>query len=178
MTEKSILKPHIEGIACLVKKAFLDIKSSLNSATLSKKQREAVGSLPHDRITKGAENRLRKFPNDCCMDAAIVLAVIFSAIAEQNGINFQLTHIRCRPTQKTKTVMFDFHQWLRVGGYDVDITFEQCKTVLKGNEDKVVFDIHPLIGSDDYAYEQATATIEEPFAEFANYIITNYFKRK
>ncbi len=103
---------------------------------------------------------------------------MFTAVAEGNGIEFQLTHIRCTPTQKTKTVMFDFHQWLRVQGYDVDITFEQCKTVLKGNEGKVVFEVHPLILNDDhYTYQQATTIIEKPFADFANYIIKNYFKR-
>ena len=177
MTEAETQKNYFEGIARLVQTAFLEIRASLHSGTVSKELRKAIDSLPHDRITKEAGNRLRKFPNDCCADASAVLAVIFSAIAEQNGFELELKHIRCYPTDKTKTVMFDYHQWLQVQGYAVDITFEQCKTVLKGNEGKVIFEVHPLIDSDDYKYGQATATIEEPWAEFANYIIMTYFKR-
>jgi hypothetical protein len=177
---KSVLsRENISDVAHLVQKAFADIRTNLKSNTLSKEQKAAVDSLPHDAITKEARNRLAKFPNDCCMDASMVLAVIFLAFAEQNGFSYgQLMHIRCRPTDKTKTVMFDFHQWLRIDGYDVDIAFEQCKTVLKGNEGKFVFDTHPIIGSDDFTYENAKAVIEEPFAVFANFIIENYFKRQ
>ena len=170
---------NIESIARLVQQAFLDIRRGLQNNTLSKEQEAAVATLPSDRITGIAKNRLKKYPNDCCMDAAIVLAIMFLAIAEQNGFQYgQLKHIRCRPTDKTKTKMFDFHQWLLVDGYHVDISFEQCKTVLKGNEGKIVFDIHPLINSDDYIFEGGNAVIEEPFAEFANFIITNYFKKR
>ena len=169
---------NIESLASLVQKAFIDVCAALNNNTLSQEQREAIESLPFDNITKSADNRLKKFPNDCCMDASIVLAIIFTAIAEQNGFEYnQLMHIRCRPTAKTKTPMFDFHQWLRVDGYDVDIAFKQCKTVLQGNEGKVIFDTHPLIGSDDFSYERADAIIEEPFATFANFVISNYFGR-
>jgi len=173
----TLLNDNIEKIACLTQKAFIDIRNALISNTLTKEQKAAIDSLPHDRITKEAENRLRKFPNDCCMDSAMVLAIIFKAIAEQNNFEYgQLMHIRCRPTEKTKISMFDFHQWLRVEGFDVDIAFEQCKTVLKGNEGKIIFDTHPLIGSDDYIFEGGKADIEEPFAEFANFIIVNYFR--
>ena len=177
---KSVLsREHIEDVARLVQKAFIDIRTNIKSNTLTKEQKAAIDSLPHDVITKAARNRLAKFPNDCCMDASNVLAVIFSAFAEQSGFNYgQLMHIRCRPTDKTKTVMFDFHQWLRIDGYDVDITFEQCKTVLKGNKGKVIFEAHPLIDSDDFIFEGAAAVVEEPFAPFANFIIENYFRRR
>ena len=179
MSYSFLSRSDIESISRLVQKAFLDIRTRIHKNTLSKEQRTAIASLPLDRITMSAKNRLKKFPNDCCMDASIVLAIIFTALAEQNGCEYrQLKHIRCRPTDKTVTTMFDFHQWLRIDEFDVDITFEQCKTVLKGNEGKVVFMLHPLIGSDDYIYESADAVIEEPFAEFANYIIANYFRRR
>ena len=169
----------IEAVARLVKKAFIEIRDSINANKVNDDMRTAISTLPMDNITGAAENRLKKFPNDCCMDASMVLAIIFIALAEQNGYIYnQIMHIRCLPTDKTKTLMFDFHQWLSVEGYNVDIAFEQCKTVLRGNEDKVVFDVHPLIGSDDYNYGRADAVIEEPFAEFANYIITNYFRRR
>ena len=169
----------IEGIARKVQKAFLDIQRNLKSNTLSKEQKSAVASLPFDNITKSARNRLRKFPNDCCMDASFVLAIVFAAFAEQNGFKYgRFEHIRCRPTDMTKVRMFDFHQWLRIDGYDVDITFEQCKTVLQGNSGKIVFEMHPIIGSDDFIYEHGDAGIEEPFAKFANFIITKYFKRR
>jgi hypothetical protein len=172
-------REETEGVARLVQKAFLDIRDNLNSGMLTGAQKAAVASLPLDNVTKKAENRLRKFPNECCMDASFVLAIIFTALAEQNGFKFgQLAHIRCRPTDKTKTALFDFHQWLCVDGFSVDIAFEQCKTVLKGNEGKIVFNVHPLIGSDNFIYEQADAVIEEPFAEFANFVIMNYFGKR
>ena len=179
MNADDLFRENIDKIARLVQKAFIYIRGGINANTLNKEQKAAVNSLPLDAITGLPENRLKKFPNDCCMDASVVLAIIFTAVAEQSGFKYnQLMHIRCRPTDKTKTVMFDFHQWLRVEGYDVDIAFQQCRTVLKGNEGKVVFDTHPLIGSDDYTYEGANASIEEPFAVFANYIIMNYFRRR
>ena len=179
MVNSVLSRNDIESVARLVQKAYIDIRDALKNDTLTVEQKAAVDSLPHDAITKSARNRLKKFPNDCCMDAAIVLAIIFTSIAEQHDLKYgQLKHIRCRPTDKTKVKMFDFHQWLRIDGCDVDIAFEQCKTVLKNNEGKIVFETHPLIGSDDYTYEQANAGIEEPFAEFANFIIMNYFRRK
>jgi hypothetical protein len=147
---------------------------------LTGNQKAAMNTLPHDNITKEPINRLRKFPNDCCMDSAYVLAVIFTAMAEQGGFKFaELMHIRCRPTDKTKIVMFDVHQWLRIDGYDVDITFDQCKPILNGNRGKVIFEPHPLITSDDnYTYESANAAkIEEPFAGFANFVITEYLHK-
>jgi hypothetical protein len=168
---------HLEKIARIVQSGFVDMRKRIKTGRLSQDQKTAVNSLPHDEITKEATNRLSKFPNDCCMDAAHVLAIIFIAIAEQNGFKHeQLEHIRCKPMDKTKVKMFDFHQWLRIDGFDVDITFEQLKTFQKGNTGNIVFPIHPLIGSDDYIYESAKATIEEPFAIFANFIITNYFR--
>jgi len=177
LNDYALLRENIEKTARLVQAAFVDISKALTSGTLNKEQEAAVKSLPHDVKTKSAENRLKKFPNDCCMDSAMVLAIIFTAIAEQNGFEYgQLMHMRCRPTKKTKIVMFDFHQWLRVEGFDVDIAFEQCKTVLKGNEGKIIFNTHPLIGSDDYIFEGGKAGIEEPFAEFANFVIMNYLR--
>jgi hypothetical protein len=105
----------IEDVARKTQRAFLDVRMGLVHKRLTDEQKAAINSLPHDNITKEPENRLRKFPNDCCMDAAFVLAVIFTAISEQKGFKFgELLHIRCTPTPKTKTVMFDFHQWLRV----------------------------------------------------------------
>ncbi|MDL2287039.1 hypothetical protein LJB90_00525 [Eubacteriales bacterium OttesenSCG-928-G02] len=179
MRNSVLSRNDIENVARLAQKAFVDIRNALNNDTLSEEQGAAVDSLPQDIITKSARNRLKKFPNDCCADTSFVLAIIFTTIAEQHGFKYgQLKQIRCRPTDKTKMKMFDFHQWLRVDGYDVDIAFEQCKAVLKNNEGEIVFESHPLIGSDDYTYEQANAGIEEPFAEFANFIITNYFNRK
>jgi len=167
----------IESVARLVQKAFIDIRRNLQSNTLNKAQKAAITSLPFDRVTGEPQNRLKKFPNDCCMDAANVLAIIFLAYAEQNRFQYrQLKQIRCLPTEKTKTWMFDFHQWLLVDGYHIDIAFEQCKTVLKGNEDRIVFSVHPLVGSDDYAFEGGGAVIEEPFAEFANFVIMSYFR--
>lgn len=172
-------RDDIESIACLVQKAFFDIQCNLQNNTLSKEQEAAVASLPLDKITGAAQNRLKKFPNNCCMDVANVLAIVFLAFAEQNRFQYgQLKQIRCRPTDKTKTKMFDFHQWLLVDRWNVDITFQQCKTVLNGNEDSIVFNTHPLVGSDDYIFEGGDAVIEEPFAEFANFIIINYFGRK
>ena len=169
-------RDNIEKVARLVQMAFIEIRRSLQCGTLSEPQKTAIASLPLDAVTGAAENRLAKFPNDCCMDAANVLAVIFLAFAEQNGFRHgQIHQIRCRPTDKTKNVMFDFHQWLAIGGYHIDITFEQCKAVLKGNEGKVIFDTHPLIGSDDYIYESGNAVMEEPFKVFANFVIENYF---
>ena len=169
---------NIESIARLVQKAFFDIRRNILNNNLSEEQEAAIASLPSDNITGAAHNRLKKFPNDCCMDASNVLAIIFIAIAEQNGFQYgQLKQIRCRPTDKTKTRMFDFHQWLLVNDLNVDITFGQCKAVLKGNEDKVVFDTHPLVGSDDYIFEGGNAVMEEPFAEFTNFIIKDYFKK-
>ena len=177
--QSTLSRENITDVARLVQKAFVDIRTNLKNNNLTKAQKAAVASLPYDVITKEAHNRLAKFPNDCCMDASMILAVIFLAFAEQSGFRYgQLTHIRCRPTDKTKTVMFDFHQWLRIDGYDVDIAFEQCKTVLKGNRGKIVFDTHPLIGNDDFIYESANAVSEEPFAEFANFVIENYFRRR
>ena len=106
------------------------------------------------------------------MDATYVLGTIFTAFAEQNGFEYnQFEYIRYRPTGKTKTVMFDCHWWLRIEGYNVDITFEQCRTVQKGNAGEIVFDVHPLIDSDDYIYESTDAGGAEPFAEFTNFII-------
>jgi hypothetical protein len=64
------------------------------------------------------------------MDTTNVLAIILIAIAEQNGFQYgQLKQIRCRPTKKTKNVMFDFHQWLLVDELHVDTAFEQGKTI-------------------------------------------------
>jgi hypothetical protein len=177
MDELALFRENIETVARLTQKAFLDIRKNLLNNTLSKEQKVAIASLPFDVITMSPENRLKKFPNDCCMDAANVLAIIFLGYAEQNGFEYGLIQqIRCRPTDKTKTRMFDFHQWLRVEGFHIDIAFEQCKTVLKGNEGKIVFDTHPLIGSDDYIFEGGNAVIEKPFAEFANFIIMNYIR--
>ena len=168
---------HLEKIARIVQSGFLDIQKGLKTGKLTQEQKAAVDSFPHDAITKEAKNRLVKFPNDCCMDAAHVLAIIFIAISEQNGFEHdQLEHFRCTPTDKTKTKMFDFHQWLRIDGFDIDITFGQLKTIQKGNEEKIVFPIHPLIGSDDYVFASAKAGIDEPFAIFANLIITEYFQ--
>lgn len=170
-------KADIEKIARLVQKAFTDIQENLLNNTLSKEQEAAIASLPLDMITKSARNRLKKFPDDCCIDAAYVLAVIFIAISQQNGFQYgQLKQIRCHPTDKTMKKMFDKHQWLLIDGYNVDITFEQCKTVLKGNEGEIIFDTHPLVGSDDYSFASAKAVIEEPYAEFANFVIINYFR--
>jgi len=169
---------HLDKIARIVQESFLDIRKRIESGGLSQEHKTAIESLPHDVITKEAKNRLAKFPNDCCMDAAHVLAIIFIAIAEQSGFTHnQLEYIRATPTAKTKTKMFDFHQWLRVDGFDIDITFDQLKTVQKGNVGKIVFPIHPLIGSDDYIYAGAKAQIEEPFAVFANFLITNYLQK-
>ena len=80
------------------------------------------------------------------------------------------------PSEKIKIKMFDFHQWLLVDGCHVDISFEQCKTVSKGNEGKIVFDAHPLIGSDDYIFEGGNAVMEEPFVVFSNFVMMNYFR--
>jgi len=179
MNELDVFRDKIEQTARRVQKAFLDINRNIKTNTLSKKQQEAIRTLPHDNITKAAKNRLRKFPNDCCMDATFVLGAILIAIAETNGFEYgQIQYICCRPTENTKTVMFDCHWWLRIEGFDVDITFGQCRTVQKGNEGKVIFDTHPLIDSDDYAYEIAEAKIAEPFARFTNFIIENYFRGK
>lgn len=71
--------------------------------------------------------------------------------------------------------MFDFHQWVLVDGFNIDITFGQLKTVQKGNEGKILFDQYPLIGSDDYIFEAADVKMENPFAEFANFVIKEYF---
>ena len=175
--ENQTYRDNIEKTARLVGQAFLDIRRSLQSNTTSEKQKEAIASLPLDSITGEAHNRLKKFPADCCMDAANVLAIIYLAFAEQNGFQYgQLKQIRCRPTDKTKIKMFDFHQWLLVDGYHVDITFEQCKTVLKSNEGKIIFENHPLIGSDDYIFEGGDAVMEEPFKVFANFVIGRYFR--
>ena len=169
---------HFEKIARIVQAGFLDIQKELKADKLTQEQKAAVDSLPHDAITKEAKNRLMKFPNDCCMDAAHVLAIIFIAISEQNGFKHnQLEHFRCTPTGKTKTKMFDFHQWLRIDGFDIDITFGQLKTIQNGNEEKIVFPVHPLIGSDDYVFASAKAAIDEPFAIFTNFIITKYFHK-
>ena len=170
-------RENIEQVARLAEKAFIDIRCGLQSGTINDAHKAAIASLPLDALTGKATNRLKKFPNDCCMDAANILAVIFLAFAEQNGFRYgQLQQIRCRPTDKTKNVMFDFHQWLLVDGYHIDITFEQCKTVLNGNEGKIVFDSHPLIGSDDYIFESGNAVMEEPFKVFANFVIENYIR--
>lgn len=179
MDEAVVYAAHLEKIARIVQEGFLDIRKRIKSGRLSQEHKTAITSLPHDAITKEAKNRLAKFPNDCCMDAAHVLAIIFIAFAEQNGfVHGQLEYIRATPTDKTQVKMFDFHQWLRVDGFDVDITFGQLKTVQKGNEGKIVFPLHPLIGSDDYVYAGAKAVIEEPFAVFANFIITNYLQKQ
>jgi hypothetical protein len=168
----------IEGVARRVQQAFIDIRRDLQSKTQNEAQKDAIASLPHDKITGAAENRLKKFPNDCCMDASFVLANVLLIIAEQKSIKFgQLMHIRCRPTEKTKTVMFDFHQWLSVNGYNVDIAFEQCKTVLKGNEGKIIFDTHPLVESDDYTFEGITAEKFDPYMYFSSFVIEQYFHR-
>jgi len=170
-------KADIEKIARLVQQAFADIRENLHNNTLSKEQDAAIASLPLDVITKSARNRLKKFPDDCCIDAAYVLAVIFIAISRQNGFQYgQLKQLRCHPTDKTKEKMFDKHQWLLVDGYNVDITFEQCKAVLKGNEGEIIFETHPLVGSDGYSFASAEAVIEEPYTEFANFVIMNYFR--
>jgi len=169
---------HIEKIARIVQDGFLDISKKIKSGKLTQEQKATANSLPHDAITGEAVNRLAKFPSDCCMDAAHVLAIIFIAIAEQSGNRHeQLEFIRCMPTENTKIKMFDFHQWLMVDGFHVDITFGQLKTVQKGNTRKIVFPVHPIIGSDDYIYASAKATSEDAFAVFANYIITNYFRK-
>ena len=179
LQQQQQIKSKFEEIARLVQKAFLDIRRNLKTNTLSKKQQEAIRTLPHDTITKAAKNRLKKFPNDCCMDATFVLGTIFAAYADTQGLKYgQFEYIRCRPTEKTKTVMFDCHWWLRIEGYDIDITFRQLKTVQKGNEGKVIFEIHPLIDSDDYIYESGKAGTAEFHAEFTNFIIENYFNRK
>ena len=179
MDETAIYAAHIEKIARIVQGGFLDMRKRIKTGKLTQEHKTAINSLPHDAITKEAINRLAKFPNDCCMDAAHVLAIIFIAIAEQNNFEHgQLDYIRATPTDKTRVKMFDFHQWLMVDGFAVDITFDQLKTVQNGNEGKIVFPVHPLIGSDDYTYGKAKATIEEPFAVFANFIITNYFKKQ
>jgi hypothetical protein len=178
MNEIMMYKKFIEDVARKTQRAFLDVRQGVIHKRLTDEQRAAMNSLPHDNITNEPENRLRKFPNDCCMDAAFVLAVIFTAISEQKGFKFgELLHIRCTPTPKTKTVMFDFHQWLRVDGFDVDITVEQLKTLQKANGGKVVFEPHPIIQSDDYIFEGGKAGIEEVYAEFANFVITNYLGR-
>ena len=170
-------RDNLENISRSVQTAFLDIRRNLQDGTLNEPQKAAVGSLPLDTMTGEAVNRLKKFPNDCCMDAANVLAVVFLAFAEQNGFRYeQIKQIRCRPTDKTKSVMFDFHQWLLVDGCHIDIAFEQCKAVLKGNEGKIVFESHPLIGSDDYIFESGDAVMEEPFKRFANFVIENYIR--
>lgn|GEM_PF-2048374 len=175
--EHQSYRDNIKKTAHLVQKAFADMKRGLQEGTLSEAQKTAADSLPFDSVTGNPRNRLKKYPNDCCMDAANVLATIYLAFAEQNGFQFgQLKQIRCRPTAKTKKKMFDFHQWLLVDGYHVDVAFEQCKTVLKGNEGKVVFDTHPLIGSDDYTFEGGDAVMEEPFKVFANFVIEHYVK--
>jgi len=179
MDDTAVYATHIENIARIAHEGFLDIRKRIKSSRLSHEHKSAINSLPHDAITKEAMNRLTKFPNDCCMDASHVLAIIFIAFAEQKAFEHgQLEHIRATPTDKTKVKMFDFHQWLVVGGFAVDITFAQLKTVQKGNEGKIVFPVHPLIGSDDYTYGKAKAIIDEPFVTFANFIITNYFQRK
>ncbi|MCL1884634.1 MAG: hypothetical protein FWF81_12895 [Defluviitaleaceae bacterium] len=169
---------YLEQIARKVQEGFIDMRNRIKSGRLSQDHKTAINSLPHDAITWEAKNRLAKFPNDCCMDASHVLAIIFIAFAEQQGLEYgQLQHIRAIPTDKTKMKMFDFHQWLRVDGFDVDITFGQLKTAQKGNEGKIVFPLHPLINSDDYVYTGAPANIDEPFAIFANFIIANYFRK-
>jgi hypothetical protein len=179
MDNTDIYRTKLIDVARKVQKAYLDIRHNLHSNTMSKAQQAAITSLPLDSQTGAAENRLRKFPNDCCMDASIVLANILRAIADGSGIQYQqFKHIRCRPTEKTKTVMFDFHQWLLVDGFDIDITFSQLKTVQKGNEGEIVFNQHPLIGSDNYVYEAADAQIEDPFVEFANFIIEKYLMER
>jgi hypothetical protein len=170
----------VEKVARSAQRAFIDVRRNIIDNKLTGNQKAAIESLPHDNITKEPINRLRKFPNDCCMDSGYVLAIIFTAMAQQNGFEFaELMHIRCRPTEKTKTVMFDFHQWLRIDGYDVDITFDQCRTVLKGNRGKIIFEPHPLLENDDsYEFETANAAeIAEPFAGFANFVITEYLHR-
>ena len=175
----SLSYEDIENVARLAQKAFIDIRENLHSNALNAEQKAAIKSLPFDNITGAAENRLKKFPNDCCMDAANVLAVMFLAIAEQHGFEYRkIMQIRCRPTDKTKTVMFDFHQWLYIDGLNIDIAFEQCKTVLKGNESKIIFDTHPLVESDDYIFEGGDAVMEKPFVGFANFVITNYLRRR
>lgn len=180
MNEMLVYQNFLEKVARSAQKVFLDVRSGILHKKLTEVQKAAIDTLPHDRITKEPVNRLRKFPNDCCMDSAFVLAVIFSAIAQQDGFEFaELKHIRCTPTPKTKVVMFDFHQWLRVDGFDIDITFDQCKTVLKGNKGKIIFEPHPLLKNDDsYEFGVANAAeIEEPFAGFANFIITEYLNK-
>jgi hypothetical protein len=179
MDDIVLYRSKIEQVARCVQQAYLDLRRNLQSNTLSKAQKEAVASLPRDSQTGAAKNRLQKFPNDCCMDASIVLAIILLAIADGNAIQYQqFQHIRCRPTEKTKTVMFDFHQWLLIDGFNVDITFSQLKTVQKGNEGKIIFDQHPLIGSDDYIFESASAVTEAPFAVFANFVIDRYLPKR
>jgi hypothetical protein len=179
MDETTMYAAQLEQVARIVQEGFLDIRKRIKSGRSGQEHKEAINSLPHDAVTGNAKNRLAKFPNDCCMDAAFVLAIVFIAIAEQNNFGYgQLEHIRATPTDKTKVKMFDFHQWLRVDGFDVDITFGQLKPLQSGNERKLIFPLHPLIGSDDYVYAGAKASIEEPFAGFANFIITNYFNRQ
>jgi len=179
MDATEIYAAHIEKIARIVQDGFLDIRKRIKSGRLSQEQKTAVNSLPHDVITKEAKNRLAKFPNDCCMDAAHVLAIVFIAIAEQRELKHnQLEYIRAIPTDKTRVRMFDFHQGLQVDGFNVDITFGQLRTVQKGNAGRIVFPLHPLFGSDDYAYGIAKATIEDAYSVFANYIITTYFQKQ
>ena len=175
MDSYELYRSKIEGVARSVQTAYLDIRRDTQSNTLSKGQ----ASLPRDAQTGLAINRLKKFPNDCCMDASIVLAIILIAIADTNNIEYrQFQRIRCRPTEKTKTVMFDFHQWLLVDGFNIDLTFSQLRTVQKGSEDKIVFEQHPIIGSDDYTYEAEPAKMEAPFVEFANFVIEHYLRRQ
>lgn len=76
MTNIELYRKKLEEIARKVQKAYLDIQLNLQNNTLNKSQQAAIKSLPHDVQTGAAKNRIIKFPNDCCMDASVVLAII------------------------------------------------------------------------------------------------------
>jgi len=72
MNETAQYRSFIEKVASSAQRAFIDVRRNIIDNKLTGKQKASMNTLPHDNITKELINRLRKYPNDCCMDSAYV----------------------------------------------------------------------------------------------------------
>jgi hypothetical protein len=174
---------QIDNIAQTVYRVFADIRRGLDDYTLPDEDLAAIDSLksgtgqrrsPVDGSVVGFIDmspckRLARFPEACCADAVATLGIIYTmACVDPESI----VEITAEPKRENPNI--NFHKWLTVDGYAVDITLGQFHPLGDELDGTVVFMEHPLEKHPEYAVTAAQFVIPTPAVKFSEHFGIKY----